>query len=97
MRSKCNWYKDGKKSSKFFKSLEKNRVIQNQICLLKIGEKEIKDLSKILRNLYQLYEELFSKEVSSSVEVIAHYLKDISLPKLSEEQNEHFQDEVTKN
>ena len=47
--------------------------------------------------MYQLYEELFSKEVSSSNEVIAHYLKDISLPKLSEEQNEQFEDEVTKN
>ena len=28
---------------------------------------------------------------------IAHYLKNISLPKLSEEQNEQFEDEVTKN
>ena len=42
IRRKCNWYEDGERSSKFFQNLEKNRVIQNQICSLKIGEKKIK-------------------------------------------------------
>ena len=40
IRSKCNWYKCGEKSSNFFLNLKKNRAIQNQIRLLKIGEKE---------------------------------------------------------
>ena len=31
IRSKCNWYKHGEKSSKFFLNLEKSRVVQNQI------------------------------------------------------------------
>ena len=85
---------------KIFKILsgsEKNWAIQNQIRLLKIGQEEIKDQSKILQNLYQFYEELFSKEVSSLNEVIAHYLKNISLPKLTKEQGEQCEGEITKN
>ena len=31
VRSKCNWYEDGEKSSYFFLNLEKNRAIQNEI------------------------------------------------------------------
>ena len=69
IRSKCNWYEDGEKSSKFFLNLEKDRAIQNQIRLLKIGKKEIKDQSEILQNLYQFYEELYSKKVFNSNEV----------------------------
>ena len=69
IRSKCNCYEDGEKSSKFFLNLEKDRAIQNQIRLLKIGEKEIKDQSEILQNLYQFYEELYSKKVFNSNEV----------------------------
>ena len=69
IRSKCNWYENGEKSSKFFLNLEKHRATQNQIRSLKIGEKEIKDQSEILQNLYQFYEELYSKKVFNSNEV----------------------------
>ena len=51
IRSKCNWYEDGEKSSKLFPNLENNQAIQNQICLLKIDEKEVKDQSEILQKL----------------------------------------------
>ena len=34
IRTNCNWYEDGEKSSEFFLNLEKNRAIQNQIRLL---------------------------------------------------------------
>ena len=47
--------------------------------------------------IYQFYEELFSKKVSNSNEVIAHCLKDISLPKLTKEQNKQCEDELTEN
>ena len=39
--------------------------------------------------MYQFYEELFSKKVSISNKIIAHYLKDVSLPKLTKEQSEN--------
>ena len=31
IRSKCNWYEHGEKSSKFFLNLEKSCAVQNQI------------------------------------------------------------------
>ena len=93
IKGKYNLYEDGKKSSKLFLDLEKNWAIQNQIRLLKIGKKEIKDKNKILQNLYQFYEELFPEKVSNSIEVIAHYLKNISLPKLTKEQIQQWEGE----
>ena len=44
-------------------------------------KKKIKGQSKIRPNLYQFYEELFSKKFSNTNEIFAHYLKDISVPK----------------
>ena len=42
-------------------------------------------------------EELFSKKVSNSDDVIAYYLNDTSLSKLTKEQREQCQGEITKN
>ena len=44
-----------------FLNMEKYRFIQSQIHLLKVGEKEVKDQSKLLQKLYQFYEKLFLK------------------------------------
>ena len=41
IRSKCDWYKQGEKSTKFLLNLEKKRGNQNQIRKLIIDEKEI--------------------------------------------------------
>ena len=41
-----------RKIFKNFYETGKNQAIQNQISLLKLGEKEIKDQSKILQNSY---------------------------------------------
>ena len=40
IRSKCDWYEHGEKSTKFFLNLEKKCGNQNQICKLIIDEKE---------------------------------------------------------
>ena len=47
--------------------------------------------------MYQVFEELFSKKVSNSNEIIAHCLKDISLQKLTKEQSKECEVEITKN
>ena len=44
--------------------------------------------------MYQFYEELFSKNVSISNKIIAHYLKDVSLPKLTKEHSEQCEDKI---
>ena len=47
--------------------------------------------------MYRFYGEFFSKKVSNSKEVITHYLKDISPAKLSKEQSEQCEGEITQN
>ena len=47
--------------------------------------------------MYQFHEELFSKKVSISNKFIAHYLKDVSLPKLTKEQSEQCEDKIIEN
>ena len=64
--------------------------------LLKIREKEIKDQKKNTAK-FKFFEELFSKMVSNSNEVIAHYLQDIKLPKLTKEQSDQCEGEITEN
>ena len=41
IRSKCDWYEHGEKSTKFFLNLEKQRGSQNAIKILFIDDKEI--------------------------------------------------------
>ena len=41
IRSKCDWYEHGEKSTKFFLNLEKQRGSQNAIKILVIDDKEI--------------------------------------------------------
>ena len=83
---------------KIFKNFSESGKKSNySIRLLKIHEKEIKDQSKILQSLYQFHKESFSKNISNSNEAIAHYLKDIGLPKLTKEHIKQCEGEITKN
>ena len=38
MRSRCNWYEHGEKSTNFFLNLEKHRAIQSQIHSVVINQ-----------------------------------------------------------
>ena len=51
IRSKCDWYENGEKSSKFFLNLEKNRAIQGQIRTIIVNEKEITDEIEINKQI----------------------------------------------
>lgn len=46
--------------------------------------------------MHQFYTELFPKNVFNSNEVIAHYIMNISLPKLTKEQSKQFEGKITK-
>ena len=49
IRSKCDWYKYGEKSTKFFLIFEKKRGDQNQIRQLIIDEKKKRVMYKYLK------------------------------------------------
>ena len=59
VRSKCTWYEEGEKFTKFFLNLEKKRALQGQIRKLIIGNQEVIDQNKIQNELQLFYINLF--------------------------------------
>ena len=48
IRSKCQWYEEGEKSTKFFLNLEKKRSVKGLVRKLEVNGKEICDQAKII-------------------------------------------------
>ena len=87
LRSKCDWYEQGKKSTKFFLNLEKQRGNQNRIRKLIVNEKEINNETEILNQIKLFYETLFQKPSQKySADDINHFLNTLDIPKLSTDQ-----------
>ena len=88
IRSKCNWYEHGEKSSKFFLNLEKSRAVQNQIRNILIGNKEVNSQQDINNELYLHYKNLFNERQHLSEHDINNFLNGVSkFPQLSTEQS----------
>ena len=86
IRSKCNWYEHGEKSTKFFLNFEKHRAIQSQIHSVIINRDEITDQDEINKQIFSFYQSLFSRQVRVQTDKIDAYLDNIPLPKLTNEQ-----------
>ena len=80
IRSKYDWYEHGKKSTKYFLNLEKNRGNQNQIRKLIIDEKEIRDDVEIFKKIKSFYETLFKSQSFKNVREIEKFLCGITTP-----------------
>ena len=81
IRSKCDWYKYGEKTSKFFL---KNRFVQSQIRKLIIeGGKELTEQNEIINNIFTFYQDRFSKQTDFKQNDLINYLDKINLPFLS--------------
>ena len=86
IRSKCNWYEHGEKSTNFFLNLEKYRTIQSQIHSVFINQDEITDQDEIDMQIFSFYQSLFSRKVQFQTNKLEAYLENIPLPKLTNEQ-----------
>ena len=70
IRSKCDWYEHGEKSTIFFLNLEKQRGSQNTIKKLVIDDKEITEQTHILEHIREFYETLFkTRESKTKIEM----------------------------
>ena len=74
VRSKCTWYEEGEKSTKFFLNLEKKRALQGQIRKLIIGNQEIIDQNKIQNELQLFYRNLFKSNCTKSYDDCKKFL-----------------------
>ena len=66
IRSKCEWYKHGEKSSKFFLNLEKSRAIQGQVRAVIYNNKETNDETEINNHIYSFFNYLYKETLSFS-------------------------------
>ena len=83
IRSRCQWYEEGEKSSKFFLNLEKFNVVQSQIRKIIVSDQEITDRNIILNEIRIFYESIFKKGVSKRPSQIHDFLDKVQLPKLN--------------
>ena len=83
IRSRCQWYEEGEKSSKFFLNLEKFNGMQSQIRKIIVNDQEITDPNIILNEIRNFYESLFKKGDSKHPSQINDFLEKVQLPKLN--------------
>ena len=88
IRSKCEWYKFGEKSSKFFLNLKKQHALLNQVRTLLCDEKEVTDKHKINQELECFYKNIFTEKSDFQKEDMNAYLSEINIPILTEEQSQ---------
>ena len=88
IRSKCNWYKHGEKSSNFFLNVEKSREVQNQIRNILKDNIEINNQKDINKELYLYYKNLLNERQHLPEYDINNFLNTVSnSPQLSAEQS----------
>ena len=86
LRSRCNWYEDGEKSSKFFLNLEKRKAINSTVKknIDKDSGKQLSESNEILAELHNFYSKLFTKKCTVSKFQCAKFLENINLPLISD-------------
>lgn len=89
IRSQAEWYEKGEKSTKYFlQPAARNRVKKSIRCLqrpdgtLTTHEKEIRDMQA------EFYKKLYSQKCTKTYEEMKNYLKNIEVPKLSQNEME---------
>ena len=96
LRSKCTWYEDGEKSSKYFLNLEKFNAIQSSIrSIMDENDNEITNGDDILTRIKHFYSTLFENKVNNSRETNMEFLAGLDLPTLSENEINICENEFT--
>jgi len=97
IRSKCDWYEQGDKSSKLFLSLEKSRGDNKVIKSLKSIEGEmLTDMEEILKEEERYYKQLYTSKMKNTEEEkrITQKIFNINSPTLEEEEQEELDKEI---
>ena len=83
MRSRCQWYERGEKSSTFFLNLETFNGMQSEIRRIIVNDQEITETNIILNEIRNFYKSLFRKDDSKPPSQINDFLDKFQLPKLN--------------
>ena len=77
IRSKCEWYKHGEKSSKFFLNLENSRAIQSQVRKVIYNDKETNFETEIDNHICSFFNCLYKETFSFSSNNLETYLNTV--------------------
>ena len=86
IRSKCDWYESGEKSTEFFLNLEKSSSSQGVVRFILKNKTEVKTQSEINKEVHKFYKNLFKENLNTSKEAISSFLQNINLSTLTNEQ-----------
>ena len=86
IRSRCDWYEEGEKSTKFFLNLEKHNASKTVIRKLKAENIEISDPKEILKTLQNYFEKVFQKNTFKTSKECDDFLRPLSTPTLNNDQ-----------
>ena len=87
IRSKCNWYEYGGKSSKYFLTLKKSRAGQSTIQNITEDKKYLTYHKRINQEFFGFYKSFFSDNLNVSKNEIMQLLNLGSIPQLTEDQS----------
>ena len=79
IRSKCDWYQYGEKSTKYFLNLEKQKAVNGTVKKIIKNDIEITDQLKIQHESRMFYEQLFKETICNANSKIVSFLDNISL------------------
>ena len=80
IRSKCNWYEYGEKSSKYFRNLKKSRAVQSTIQNITKDKKYLTCPKRINQELFDFYKSLFSENLNVSKNEIMQFQSLVLIP-----------------
>ena len=95
IRSKCDWYEHGEKSTKFFLNLEKNRAVQSQIRNIIVEGNHLNDQFAINKQLYLFYKTLFKNSQVLDNDKLQNCLSNVVIPRLSTNEAHKCKGEIT--
>ena len=95
IRSKCDWYQYGEKSTKYFLNLEKQKAVNGTVKKIIKDHIEITDQLKIQHELRMFYEELYKKTICNANSKIVSFLNNISLPVMNNDLFNLYENNLT--
>ena len=96
IRSKCNWYELGEKSTKYFLNLEKKNAKSSTITKLDTGDKIISNHKEIFGEIEKFYTNLFKNNNDKSKASCKRFLDKLSVPMIDDEDRLEMSNDITK-
>ena len=95
IRSKCDWYEQGEKSTKYFLNLEKMRAKTSTLTRIKKADTDITTKKDILAEIEHFYKSLFKDKLNNSNETCKNFLNNLTTPTLNQDEKDALSVEIT--